>query len=162
MRRRIVKLSTVVSFSLAIASGGLLYLISQRVHEAESVLSRLEGQLDREEEAIRVLHAEWDYLNHPARLEQLARQYLEMEAPETNRILAGVTDLPEPFIPALPPQKPAYRPVIEIRSVSAQRRAEPSAPIASPFPPPTVSGASSHDDQFNALLQNLGSHGEGG
>ena len=69
---KVFRVSTLVAFSLAVASGAGLFVISQRVQRAEHHLAALEKDKAGEEDSIRVLRAEWDYLNRPDRLEALA------------------------------------------------------------------------------------------
>lgn len=69
-----------VVFSLVVASGAMLLDVSQRVQEVEREIRATERSIAREQENIRVLQAEWAYLNDPARLEMMAISGLEMGA----------------------------------------------------------------------------------
>ena len=89
-----IRKRTLSVFLMAALSGGALLHVSQNVQQAEDKLSRYERSYDSEREAIRVLNAEWAYLNSPARLEALSRDYLDMEAPESGQMMPDVSVLP--------------------------------------------------------------------
>lgn len=55
-----------------------LYNGVHRVKAQEQALGKLKVQLAQEAEAIRVLKAEWSYLNQPERLQALARRHLAL------------------------------------------------------------------------------------
>lgn len=160
MKHRRFRISGVLSLALAVLSGTCLYAVSQEVHRAEGRLSSLRSSISDEEEAIRTLQAEWACLNSPPRLDRLARQYLEMDAPAPQALLAGAQDLPEVFVPALPSRKPDVLDGPAIRPVSASSRAVPSpVPIPATFLPDATKADDGED--FNMLLRNLGGGGGG-
>lgn len=68
--------STLLWLVLAAFCGIALFYTSQRDHDGREKLAALNQEAAREEESIRVLQAEWSYLNQPGRLEKLAKQYL--------------------------------------------------------------------------------------
>ncbi len=76
MRHIFVKYA--VAFSLVIISGAMLLDVSQRVQKAEREVRRVDRALEKERESIRVLEAEWAYLNDPARLEEITAQGLDL------------------------------------------------------------------------------------
>lgn len=91
--------------------GWALLYTSQSVQEARRNLKDMEGQIAAEETRMRVLEAEWSYLNAPARLEELAAKVLGMKssggaAPITPDI-SSVIEVPPSAEPAL------YQPVAE-------------------------------------------------
>lgn len=92
----------------AIAAGTLLFWTSQSVQRAEDRLENLTRAVANEEQAIRVLNAEWAYLNRPDRLEDLAVRYLDLTDPApAAAVLQDVSALPDPSAPVIPPRKPA-------------------------------------------------------
>ncbi len=144
-------------FLLAGLSGALLLHTSQSVQQAEDELRRLEKAAESEQESIRVLHAEWEYLNRPDRLESLAAHYLDLIPPRPGQMLSDPASLPEPFIPALPSVKPAY--LAKPQPVSFTSRPE-EAPqrrsvVIKPKSKPSPSRKS-----FNALLEQLQEGGQ--
>ncbi len=101
-----VRLSVLFAVILAALSGAALFWTSQSVQQAEDDLRRAEREVVREQESLRVLRAEWDYLNSPERLEELALDYLDMVPPGGGEVLPDAALLPEPMVPVLPPYKP--------------------------------------------------------
>lgn len=137
-------------FAFAAISGFMLLQTSQDVQRAEEEMTAIRLNVENEQESIRVLQAEWDYLNNPARLEALAAQYLDINAPEGKKIedakiLATPASLPAPFIPVLPSQKPESI----ISPVSY------TAPVISAPPAQPVST----QKEFDTLLTHLQSEG---
>ena len=86
MKNLIVKY--IVVFALVIATGTMLLDVSQRVQEAEREIRRADRAIEREEENIRVLRAEWAYLNDPARLELISASGLNMAVPSPENLLS--------------------------------------------------------------------------
>ncbi len=95
-----IRLSTVVTVVAALATGMLLFTTSQKVQKAERHLAKLESEKEQTEEAIRVLRAEWDYLNRPDRLETMATRYLGMKQPVLAEVTKDAAALPAPASPA--------------------------------------------------------------
>ncbi|TNE42140.1 MAG: hypothetical protein EP347_01355 [Alphaproteobacteria bacterium] len=54
---------------------------------------RLEAEIQREQQAIQILSAEWSHLNQPAKLEQMAVRYLALKEVRTTQIVA-LEDVP--------------------------------------------------------------------
>jgi len=62
-------------------------------------LAQLESQINDEQTTLRVLGAEWEYLNSPARLEVLSGEYLELVPAEDGVAAVSADDLPSMEIP---------------------------------------------------------------
>lgn len=76
-----------------------LFALKYEVRGLEASLERLEAEAETDQEAIRVLKAEWSYLNRPERLRSLATRYLPLAAVDANQI--GTLDaLPRRIEPA--------------------------------------------------------------
>ena len=117
--------------ALSAASVMLLVLVSfglyngvyaAKAHERE--LQALTAEIAKESEAIRVLRAEWSYLNQPERLQALARKHLALAPTNPNQIvvlaslplrsgawssdarIVGFDDLPRRAAPAMPMPRP--------------------------------------------------------
>ncbi len=56
-----------------------LYHVNYRVKELREELEQVENDIEKERERLRVLEAEWSYLNRPSRLARLARKHLDMD-----------------------------------------------------------------------------------
>ena len=86
--------ATIFWLSLAAVCGTLLFHTSQEVTDGRTALRNMERELLREEESLRVLQAEWSYLNQPERLEKLAREHLEL-SPLHGKQFARISDINE-------------------------------------------------------------------
>lgn len=64
-----------------------LYNGVSRVQSQERELASLKAQVVSEQEAIRVLKAEWSYLNQPERLQTLAREHLPLAPTGASQIV---------------------------------------------------------------------------
>ncbi len=106
MRLRFLRTSTLLALAGALAAGALLFWTSQSVQRAEDKLARLEKAVAAERQALRVLRAEWAYLNRPDRLEELAGDHLGLAPVPSAAVGGDFTVVPDPFIPALPAHKP--------------------------------------------------------
>jgi cell division protein FtsL len=82
-----IKSVTMLWLVLAVAVSGALFRVSYRVQHLEHHLASVNKQIGDQEEAIRVLQAEWSYLNDPSRLEALARKHLPMEPTKPSQIV---------------------------------------------------------------------------
>ena len=98
---------------IALASIGTFQL-KYRVQAQEQELTRLDRQIQRDRDAIQVLHAEWAHLNDPGRLSDLARRHLDL-AP-----VAGVQIVSFDALPARPAPAPGTTPEDPIGSLLSQ------------------------------------------
>lgn len=144
---RLFRISNILSFTIAIVCGVLLMWTSQAVQDKEGQLASIKAKLAHETDTMRVLTVEWDYLNRPQRLEELARTQLGMEAPAASEVVRNVSDIPEPMMIE-------EEPVIQAVSM------EP----AKPLPPQvmkseTISPSKAEKQDFETLIQNLNAEG---
>lgn len=65
----------------------------ETIFYAEQV-KKLEARVERDKDQITVLKAEWQLLNRPSRLEQLAAKHLDLKSLRAAQI-AGAQDLPD-------------------------------------------------------------------
>jgi cell division protein FtsL len=79
-----------------------LFVIKHRVQSLEEKLTALNAEIISDQNAIQVLEAEWAYLNQPARLEELSRRLLGMDAPRPEQ-----TRLLEDFLKEVAPRPEA-------------------------------------------------------
>jgi cell division protein FtsL len=110
--------STLFLLGFACLSAIMLYYTSQKVHDEREKLTALEAQIDKEQESMRVLSAEWSYLNQPDRLEKLARQHLHLE-PLKGRQFAKLKDIPLPPPPVVE-DSVAENPVLDVVAVKKE------------------------------------------
>jgi hypothetical protein len=96
--------STCLWLFLALASSIMLFRTSQHVTDGRQQLTAIQRDMRQEEESLRVLQAEWSYLNQPDRLEKLNKEYLSL-VPMKGRQFTAVANLGTPAVPE--PEKPA-------------------------------------------------------
>jgi cell division protein FtsL len=90
----------IINLLLVVAVIGLsvgLYDIKYRAQVADREAQRLEAKIAGEQEAIRVLRAEWSYLNQPERLQELAARYTTLK-PLTASQIGSFEDVPMPHM----------------------------------------------------------------
>lgn len=90
---RLLKGREMIALGLAAISGVVLLYTSQQVQIAENQIAELEQQIEREEERIRMLQAEWAHLNRPERLERLANEFLDMLPASNAAMKASMPDM---------------------------------------------------------------------
>jgi hypothetical protein len=78
---------------LVICVGVSMFLLKYKVQALEDELVAKQTQVLRDRATIRVLHAEWAYLNDPERLRQLSTEYLGFGPPAVINI-AEIETLP--------------------------------------------------------------------
>lgn len=99
MKRFKIKLSTIATFVLATILGASLFWVSQQVQLLEKEQRGFSEKIASEQEGMRVLNAEWDYLNRPDRIEALAAKYLDdMKSVVPDDLLRNANAVPEPQI----------------------------------------------------------------
>ncbi|MBN8520966.1 MAG: hypothetical protein J0L77_03600 [Alphaproteobacteria bacterium] len=93
---KIFRISSFLSLGIAGVLAGLLYWTSQSVQHEETILLQSQQAISFEQETLQVLGTEWDYLTRPQRLEELARERLNMVPPHSGEdILDTVSELPD-------------------------------------------------------------------
>ncbi len=95
--------------SLVIGSGAALMNISQHVQRAEREIKSYDRKIASSQESIRVLKAEWAYLNNPARLELLASQGLGLVPPRAMDIISDISSPKSTVFIPTPPLTPSSR-----------------------------------------------------
>lgn len=162
---KIFRVSTLLIILGAGVAGTMLFWTSQNVQEKQDALRTTQQALAKEKQAIRVLRAEWDYLNRPERLEALADEYLRLKPPGAEQLVSSPEALPmPPPIPDPPLQKPG---ILQPALFSSTPPSSPSLPsvlssssssVAAPYPgmkpavPPRPSDSS---NDFRALINSL-------
>lgn len=82
-----------VWFVLASCIGWAVYQMKYEVQRLDERLARVNRQILADQEAIQILKAEWSYLNQPARLQELASRFLQLE-PVKARQMVTLANLP--------------------------------------------------------------------
>lgn len=65
------RLVFVFIFFCSLLLGGLLFVVSQKSRSVEHRIRTVDNSVENEKESLRVLNAEWHYLNRPDRLEKV-------------------------------------------------------------------------------------------
>lgn len=91
--------ATLLWMLLAVAAGLGLFVLKYEVQAMEERLVAINADTRRDLEAIHVLKAEWNYLNRPARLEELGKRLLSLR-PVRAAQAVSIDDIPmRPEIP---------------------------------------------------------------
>ena len=88
-----IRFAIFVAVTLLVLVSFELYNGVTRVKAAQKQLEDTKVLITQEQEAIRVLKAEWSYLNQPERLQTLARQHLPL-TPTAAAQIVSMTSLP--------------------------------------------------------------------
>lgn len=102
-----IRFAMFVAVTLLVLVSFELYNGVTRVKAAQKQLEDTKVLIAQEQEAIRVLKAEWSYLNQPERLQTLARQHLPL-TPTAAAQIVSFTSLPERG-PGVAPQAPVIQ-----------------------------------------------------
>lgn len=121
---KLFRISNILLLCVAVGLGALLFRTSQSVQGAEDRLAELNRDIRQEQESIRVLDAEWDYLNRPQRLEELANKYLKVAPPQSGQFIENAGAVPEPV--EIPTAPPAYAQPVAVQAKPAPSKAVPS------------------------------------
>ena len=150
-----IRLRTIAVFAMAGVTGAILLHTSQSVQRAEDQLAALKSSITQEKDSIKLLNAEWAYLNNPERIENLARQYLDIKTPSVGALTANAADIPSPDEIVAPLAIQANQPEIKTSPPKPESVAfKPSPPKT---PPPSPAKFSAKD--FHALIKNLSKGG---
>ena len=80
-------------FLVLIAFGGLFYM-KFTVEEKEQQLSAMKAEYLADQKALRVLKAEWAYLNSPEYLQTMAEKYLMLKPLSSKQVVAWFDEVP--------------------------------------------------------------------
>lgn len=80
------RLAPLFWLALVLLAGGTLMKISYQVDAKERELRKMNSQLAAHQDSIRVLRAEWAYLNQPQRLEKLSAKFLTLQPVQTAQL----------------------------------------------------------------------------
>lgn len=78
---------------LMVPASAMLYSASAHVRELQKQMAALDAQMASEKESIRVLNAEWAYLNNPELLASRAKKYLGFGTLTSSKQIARFDDL---------------------------------------------------------------------
>ena len=92
-----MRIGTLMWLGLAFAASGMLFHFSSQVRDLNGELGMVNSQIQAEQEAIRVLRAEWTFLSRPDRLRELARELTPLGPAQTHQIIADIEAIPMPL-----------------------------------------------------------------
>lgn len=123
-----MRLSTWLWLGLVALVGYVMFQVKYQVMGLEDQLARVDRSIVADRDGLRVLNAEWSYLNEPTRLDRLRQHYLTL----TPIGRAQLTSLDQvPFRTANPAQMPGAAPAQESSNpvVPAPRQADFAASV---------------------------------
>ncbi|HLG90037.1 MAG TPA: hypothetical protein VKZ79_22915 [Alphaproteobacteria bacterium] len=88
-----IRITTLVWIALLVVAGGTVMRVSYQVRHVEKHLFEITRAAEQEQQAIRILGAEWDTLNDPKRIDRLSKRYLGLESTPIRRVVA-LDDVP--------------------------------------------------------------------
>jgi len=74
-----IRMGTLLWLLLVGASGYAMFQVKYEVAQLDEQLGRVNREIAKNEEAMRVLGAEWSFLDQPGRLAPLAQRYLDLK-----------------------------------------------------------------------------------
>lgn len=161
------RLSAVVWFVLVLAAGFATFKVKYAVQDIDDQLTRVRKQTVAEQQEIRVLNAEWTYLNQPQRLAALNRRFLGLVPITAQQLQVKITDIPwrtpqtapDGVVAAAPPQAAPAHPQSAVAAAPAAFgavavRAVPAAPAA-PAVQLATAGPSGGPASLDALIAQI-------
>jgi len=126
-----IRLNTAFWLLLVIATGFAMYAIKYEVQGLEDDLARTRKAALAEAHEIRVLTAEWAYLNRPEALAEMNQRYLSLVPIATKQLRTSADDIPlRPAAPVPPAETPPQ--IADAAPTSAPEATPPVAPSAPP------------------------------
>ncbi|HXC89939.1 MAG TPA: hypothetical protein VNV18_07215 [Stellaceae bacterium] len=112
-----IRLSTLFWLVVVSTAGFAMFAVKYQVQSLADELARTVQKTADAERDLRVLDAEWAYLNRPDALAQLNERLLSLVPIATKQLRANVADIP--MRPAPPPPPPPPPPPVAIETVAA-------------------------------------------
>jgi hypothetical protein len=88
-----IRIASVMAVILVIAAAVGLYRFKENSVERADRIDALRVEISAQRDRINVLRAEWNYLNQPIRIQELAGRYLDLDRLEVGQI-ATIESLP--------------------------------------------------------------------
>ena len=133
-----IRLAALFWLILVSATGFAMFAVKYEVQALADQLAHTTRQADDTERDVRVLDADWAYLNRPDALAAMNQRYLSLQPIATKQLIASVADIP---------MRPPPPPPVEAAAVVAETTS-PQGGSPAPNDP-----ASTHLSQANAPLQ---------
>jgi hypothetical protein len=154
-----IRIGTIVWFVVLALLGIGLFQVKYAVQAKERELKRVNRQIAADREAMRVLEAEWSYLNDPVRLADLTRRHTDLAPVMASQIATFESLVPRPAAtedpaPALPPIAAAPEAGMVATPVAA-KVAVPAAPAQAEPVFNTSAAPEEEDATIRAILQDM-------
>ena len=156
MTLKIFRISNVFSWSLAVLCGSLLFWTSQSVQRAEDDLRHAKKMVGLELEAIRVLEAEWDYLNSPYRLDAIVQSHFEDAQTIKPNIISSPSHIPSPQADSMDNEAELIH--VSVKPARKPATPRPSARTQASLPQNIIKNENRRS--FDKLLQDLDVKGD--
>ena len=145
------KIGAVFWLGVVLASGFTTFQVKHAVQEIDDELTRVRKHAIAEQQEIRVLAAEWTYLNQPERLAELNRAFLQLAPIAPKQLQQRIEDIPlrpppappDVLLAANPPvaEAPAGAPPTPAAAIAVAAATGGSAPVPAPAPVRAVGAA---------------------
>jgi hypothetical protein len=132
-----IRLPTLFWLIVVATAGFLMFAVKYEVQALADELARVVKQADETERDIRILDAEWAYLNRPDALAQMNQQFLSLVPIATKQLRSGIADIPMRPVPP-PPPAPAAAPETVVAQAPAAVEAAPASKAATPTLSPSA------------------------
>ncbi len=115
---------------LSLVAGAALFYLKYTVEQKETQLTEMQAQYLEDQKALRVLKAEWTYLNSPQYLQELTRKYLTVRPLGYTQVASWAEDAPGTHLPLTPMtyaskyRLPAIREVAALTSIPTPGRGD--------------------------------------
>jgi hypothetical protein len=119
-----IRLISFIAILMFAGVSGALYKLKYKVQSLDRQALTLQRQILAEREAVRLLEADWAYLNQPDRLQAMAERHLTL-GPIDTRQFATIASIPARLVP--------------LSEVPTTPSAKPDALIKPPAAPPVMS-----------------------
>lgn len=163
-----IRIGTIVWFVVLALLGVGLFQVKYAVQAKERELRKVNRQIAADHEAMRVLEAEWSYLNDPVRLADLTRRHTDLTPVMASQIATFDSLAPRPAnapeaAPALPPI--ASLPEADVVATPVAAKTVQPAPASENDPvfstssaKPAAVPAEEDDATIRAILQDMQSN----
>ncbi|HEY8353121.1 MAG TPA: hypothetical protein VIK87_11295 [Sphingomonadales bacterium] len=130
-----MRVLNLIAFILIVAAGTGLYQLKYNTQRLQQEVAALRQQIQADNEAVKVLRAEWTYLSRPDRMETLGQRYLALKPVAAAQVISSIEEIAFREDPhAVVAQVDDFRTVTPrlVRSPATR----PDAPEAKPAPAP--------------------------
>ncbi|HTJ65587.1 MAG TPA: hypothetical protein VL899_17430 [Alphaproteobacteria bacterium] len=121
-----IRITTLLWVVLLVIAGGTVMHVSYQVRRVQQHLNELARSTHSEQDAIRILGAEWDTLNDPHRIDELSKRYLSLQPTPIQRVvtLEGI------------PLKPSAEQLLKLNTATQNAKTAPGKKPDTPVRPP--------------------------